>query len=184
MKRRQTNNNILSLCLTALFAALICACTFISVPLPFGYFNLGDVAMLLGAFILGFPAAISAAIGASLADVLMGYGVYAPATALIKGLCVVAACTVMYLSKRFPDKKSVLFARLAIAAIASEALMVVGYLLFEAFILSYGAAALASVLGNCMQGICGVVGSIAIYEALELSGAAKFIKKYIRKSDK
>ena len=51
-------------------------------------------------------------------------------------------------------------------------------------ILSYGAAALASVLGNCMQGICGVVGSIAIYEALELSGAAKFIKKYIRKSDK
>ena len=62
MKRRQTNNNILSLCLTALFAALICACTFISIPLPFGYFNLGDVAMLLGAYVLGFPAAISAAI--------------------------------------------------------------------------------------------------------------------------
>ena len=180
MKRNQEKSKVLMLCLVAMFAALVCACTFISVPLPFGYFNLGDVVMLLGAFILGYPAAISAAIGASLADVIMGYTVYAPATAIIKGLCVVVACTLMYLTKRFPDKKAILLARLAIAAIASEILMVAGYLVFEAFALSSGAAALASVLGNCMQGICGVIGSIAIYEALELSGATKFIKKYVR----
>lgn len=184
MKRNQGMGKVMALCLMAMFAALICACTFISVPLPFGYFNLGDVAILLSAFILGYPAAISAAIGASLADVIMGYTVYAPATAIIKGLCVVVACAILYLTKRFPDKKSVLLARLSIAAVAAEILMVAGYLVFEAFVLSYGTAALASVLGNCMQGICGVVGSIAIYEALELSGATKFIKKYIRKSDK
>ena len=184
MKRNQGPSKVLTLCLVAMFAALICACTFISIPLPFGYFHLGDVGMLLGACILGLPAAISAAIGASLADVLMGYTIYAPATAIIKGLCVVTACAIMYLTKRFPDKKAVLLSRLAIAAIASEILMVTGYLAFEAFALSYGTAALASVLGNCMQGICGVIGSIAIYEALELSGAIKFIKKYVRKSEK
>ena len=78
MKRTQGQGKILTLCFVAMFAALICACTFISIPLPFGYFNLGDVVMLLGAFILGFPAAISATIGASLADVLMGYTIYAP----------------------------------------------------------------------------------------------------------
>ena len=180
MKRNQGKSKVLMLCLVAMFAALVCACTFISVPLPFGYFNLGDVVMLLGAFILGYPAAISAAIGASLADVLMGYTVYAPATAIIKGLCVVVACAILYFTKRFPDKKTVLLARLSIAAVAAEVLMVAGYLVFEAFVLSYGTAAFASVVGNCMQGICGVVGSIAIYEALELSGAAKFIKKYVR----
>ena len=184
MKNRHASNNILSLCLTALFAALICVCTFISVPLPLGYFNLGDVAMLLGAYVLGFPAAISAAIGASMADVLMGFAVYAPATAIIKGLCVLTACTILLLTKRFPHKKRFWLVRLILSSVTAEVVMVAGYLLFEALVLGYGAAALASVLGNCMQGFCGIVGSITIYGALKLSGAVSFIKKLSHRSDK
>lgn len=176
MKRNQKNTRILIICVAAMFTALICACCFISIPLPFGYFNLGDVAILLAAFILGYPAAISAALGASLADILMGYTIYAPATAVIKALCVVSVCVILHLTQNLPDKKSILLARMLGASVTAEILMISGYLLFEAFILSYGGAALASVPGNCMQGICAVIGSIPIYSALKMSNAIKYIR--------
>ncbi len=177
MKREK--KHVLKLCLISMFAAMICACTFISVPLPIGYFNLGDIVILAAAYIIGFPAAISAAVGAALADVLMGYTVYAPATAIIKGLCVVIACVILLATKKLANNRGLSIARYVIASLAAEAFMVLGYFFFEALILSYGTGALASIPGNCIQGACGVVGSVAIYAALYLSGAERSIRKWI-----
>ena len=176
---RRGKKHVLTLCIVSMFAAMVCACTFISVPLPIGYFNLGDIVILVAAYIIGFPAAIAAAVGAALADVLMGYTIYAPATAIIKGLCVVIACAILLITKKLVSNRGLFIARYVIAALAAETFMVLGYLFFEAVILSYGTAALASIPGNCIQGLCGIVGSVTIYGALYLSGAERFIRKWL-----
>lgn len=60
---------------TALFAALCCVGTLVIViPLPYGYFNAGDIFVLLAGWCLGSVfGSFAAAIGSSLADVVLGY---------------------------------------------------------------------------------------------------------------
>ena len=74
---------------SALFAALCClgtAC--VSIPMPVsGYFNIGDVFVLAAGWCLGpFFGAAAAGVGSALADVFLGYGIYAPATFFIKAM--------------------------------------------------------------------------------------------------
>lgn len=78
----------------ALFAALCCVSTlFISVPLPAsGYFNTGDIFVLLAGWFLGpLYGGAAAGVGSMLADIISGYAVYAPATFFVKALDAVAA---------------------------------------------------------------------------------------------
>lgn len=86
---------------SALFSALIfCGSQFIQIPLPFGYFNLGDCFIILSAVFIGGPyCVISSAIGSVMADVLSGYTVYVPATLLIKS-AMAAVITVIYNIKK------------------------------------------------------------------------------------
>ncbi len=73
--------------LISLFAAMTFVITLVvSIPLPLiGYFNLSDATIFLGAiFIDPLGGAIAGAIGASLADITLGYGAYAPFTFFIK----------------------------------------------------------------------------------------------------
>ena len=44
--------------------------------------------------------------------------------------------------------------------------MVLGYFVFEDFILGYGAAAAAEIPGNAAQAAVGIVGGLALYFAL------------------
>lgn len=68
-------------------AALITVFTaYVSVPIAGGYFHPGDAMIALAGVILGPYAAIPAAIGSCLADILAGYTIYAPFTFVIKGL--------------------------------------------------------------------------------------------------
>lgn len=166
-----TNTATRRLCLTAVFAALTCAGTFVSVPLPFGYFNLGDIFVLCAAWLLGplFGAA-AAAVGSSLADILMGFAIYAPATFLIKGaIALIAAllfpCLDALLHKSIPAR--------VISAVCGEAVMVGGYFLFEALFLGYGTGAAASIPGNAMQAVCGVIGGTALMTALYANRAVR-----------
>ena len=147
------------LVLAALFAALTCVATMvITVPLPTGYANLGDCIVLLGAYILG-PAygAAAAGIGAMLADLFAGYGIYAPATLVIKALMALAAVA-LFRKKRFS------FTVLGI--IAAEAVMVAGYFLYE-LLLGNAGAAVASVFGNVMQGLVGGAAAVVLIALLK-----------------
>lgn len=152
------------LCFCALFAAIVCACTFISIPLPIGYFNLGDAAVLLGAWTLGpVFGSIAAAVGSALADLLMGYVIYAPATAVIKALIALCACVFSALLGRVIKKEGLDFIPRAVSAVIGEAVMVGGYFLYESTLLGYGMGAAASLPGNTLQGVCGVViGTVAV----------------------
>lgn len=87
LERPTSSSRTRLLAMTALFAALGCvATTVIKVPSPTGgYMNLGDTAVLLGAYFLG-PAygALAGGIGPALADLLGGYPMYVPGTLLSK----------------------------------------------------------------------------------------------------
>lgn len=167
-KYRRFDKRTKHICFCALFAGIICACTFISIPLPIGYFNLGDAAVLLSAWILGpLFGCIAAAAGSALADLLMGYVIYMPATAIIKALIVLCACLFSSLLQKAICSEKLAFIPRAISAIVGETVMVGGYFLYEATVLGYGLGAVASVPGNALQAICGVVIGTLVYTVLK-----------------
>ena len=175
IKMKKGNRTVsLNICFTAVFAALSCVCTFISVPLPFGYFNLGDVFVLLSAWLLGpVLGPLAAGVGTALADILMGYAVYAPATLMIKALVAFAAFWIYRLTKPFFKREGLDFIPRGISAVIGESIMVLGYFFFEAVVLSYGVGATASIFGNCLQAVAGSVGSVVLVTAIYSSKLAK-----------
>ncbi len=155
MAQSKTNRLIL----TALLSSMICVCTLvIQIPLPgSGYANLGDGVLLASACLLSPAyAAAAAGIGSVLADILSGYMIYAPGTLLVKsamGWMVSALC------RRYMAKTTI--AAVGIFALA-ELIMTAGYLLYDAFVLSYGMGALASVPGNLLQGAVGMAAGLML----------------------
>jgi uncharacterized membrane protein len=160
----------------ALFAALTCVSTMvIQIPSPMqGYVNLGDSFVLLSGWLLGPAYGFGAAgIGSMLADLLTGYAHYAPATFLIKGLMAVIGAVIY----RTAGKALPAYPRAArvLSGSAGEIFMVIGYFLYACLILGNGLAAAASIPGNLMQGLFGVVASVLLIEILGRTG---LIRKY------
>jgi len=79
----------LLMALTAVFTALVCVATVmfvLYVPATEGYFNLGETMVYTTALLLGpYVGAIAGGLGSALADVFLGFPIYAPATLVIKG---------------------------------------------------------------------------------------------------
>ena len=158
------DNTLKKLVFAALFAALSCVATMvIKIPTPTGgYIHAGDAVVLLSAFLLGpWWGAAAAGLGSCLADILSGYALYAPGTFAVKFL--VALVAGLLLSSKFIKKPLV---RALFAGVVGEAVMVLGYLVYEAFILGYGAAAIGGVPMNLIQGVFGVAAGAALYLAL------------------
>ncbi|MBP8989310.1 MAG: ECF transporter S component [Clostridia bacterium] len=140
-----------------LSAVILLSTYIIKFPIPggYGYVNFGDGAIFATSIVLGPFAAICAAIGSVLADLLAGFPHYMIPTLIIKGLMGFISGTVF--SKK-PDLKwgwqLLLFA-------VCEAIMVGGY--FVAEIIMYGlAAASGSLIFNTLQGLAGIATGLAI----------------------
>jgi len=77
-----------NLAVTAVFTALVCVVTMIFsiyVPGTKGFFNIGESMVFLSALLFGsFVGAFAGGVGSMLADLLLGYPHYAPATLIIK----------------------------------------------------------------------------------------------------
>ena len=142
----------------AIFAALICVSTmFFPVNIGHGFVNIGDCFVILsGCLLSGGFGAVAAGVGASIADILLGYAVYAPATFVIKALMSLFAALVF---NRLRKKSFILSA--LIACIVSEVIMVLGYFLFELFAFGLGGATVG-ITGNLMQGAVSSVFAIII----------------------
>lgn len=157
------HNDLIRLVLAALFAALSCVATLvISIPIPAtnGYINLGDGFVLLGAFLLGPVYGMAAGgLGTMLADIILGYAVYAPGTLVIKALMALCAALVL----RAMHGKT---AGLIVGAVAGELVMVLGYFAYESLLLGYGLAAAGSIPANALQGAAGAAVSVLCYKAL------------------
>ncbi len=131
-----------------------------------GYVNIGDAAIIVAAILLGKNAGfIAGAIGSCIADLAAGYALYAPATFVIKGIegyvvgLIAWKAIDAYKNKLNKNEDSI---RLA-AAVVGAAIMVVGYFLAEAFVLSLIdkslglTAAFTEILPNTVQGAVSVV---------------------------
>ena len=158
---------IKKLVLAALFAALCCVMTLvIQIPAPTGHVNLGDVAVLLSAWMLGpLWGGAAAGVGSALAD-LLSWPAYAPATFAIKFAMAAAAALIF----RTMKKRTGNFWGMLIGAVAAEAVMVGGYFLYESVVLGVGAAAAASIPFNLVQGTVGAVVGVTAALLLDRGG--------------
>ena len=165
------NQKLRNLVYTAMLMALCCVATLvIKIPtVTGGYLNAGDIVVVLAALLAGpLYGGVAAGFGSGLADVISGYMSYAPGTLVVKGCAAVVAALIF----RACRKKSFGFALLS--AICGEIIMVLGYFVFEDFILRFGragqyrhgAAAAAEIPGNAAQAAVGIVGGLALYFAL------------------
>ena len=137
------NQKLRNLVYTAMLMALCCVATLvIKIPtVTGGYLNAGDIVVVLAALLAGpLYGGVAAGFGSGLADVISGYMSYAPGTLVVKGCAAVVTALIF----RACRKKSFGFALLS--AICGEIIMVLGYFVFEDFILGYGAAAAAAIL--------------------------------------
>jgi len=161
----QMDKKLKKIVMTALVASLVCVATMIiKLPSPLnGYINLGDCMVLLAGWMLspayGF---IAAGLGSALADLFSGYVIYAPATAVIKGLMALVAFYVFKLSNKKLGKLS---SRI-ISGVLAEIIMVLGYFIFEGFMYGFVASAV-NIPANSVQGIVGLVIGIVLIKLFE-----------------
>jgi len=123
--------------LNGLMIALVFLVTyFTKIPGPVGYFNLGDVVIIIAAVVLGKSSGfIAGAFGSALADILggAGYIIFAPITFLVKGL---EGFLIGYIVHNLGNKLKIKEEITRIISIVSGCVfMVVGYFLGEAYIL-------------------------------------------------
>lgn len=169
---------------SALFAALCCVSTlWLSVPLPAsGYFNTGDVFVLLSGWCLGpVYGGIAAAVGSALADIIVGYGVYAPATFIIKGLDAIVAYFAWSALRTVIKTKNSDFISRILSAFLGELCMVAGYFLFDGILALSLTAALPNLLGNALQGVCCLVCAVLLISFLQKSKKVNALFPYLKK---
>ena len=171
-----SDTSVRKMVLAALFAALCTIMTMvIQVPSPMqGYVNLGDCAVLLSAWVLGpVYGAAAAGIGSMLADVLSGYAHYAPGTLVIK-LAMAVAAALLLRAMEHRTSFPMLLAQ-AVSGLVAETIMVAGYFGYACLWLGNGLGAAASIPGNVIQGIFGLVSAAAVYAVLNRSHALAHI---------
>jgi uncharacterized membrane protein len=163
---------------TAIMSALIgLACLgtiIIRIPIPAttGYFNLGDVFVVLAGLWLGpFGGGLVGSLGPSIADAI-GFPQFIPATFVTKGLEGLVVGLIAGGSAPYSLRRRTL------AAISGGFVLVIGYFIFEAFLypaigkhvpffaVTDFAAAVVEVLPNSIQAIIGAVGGLALWKSV------------------
>jgi len=152
--------------------ALVAAMTLIIVPIPAtrGYFNLGETMIFFTAFVFGRKiAGLSGAIGAGLIDAIVA-PYFLPATLIIKFLEGFVAGTIADALKKYGNLQAVR----AFAVEIGGSIMIIGYFLYEAFILPIGiteggglGAALIELPWNISQVLIGGLIAILLTTGIE-----------------
>ena len=166
------HEKIVRLCLAAVLTALVFVATYIiQIPMPAtgGFINLGDCMVLLSGFLLGpLWGAAAGGIGSMLTDIVAGYGSFAPGTLIIKALM---ACCAALVYKALKNKTKL---AATVGALLGEVIMVLGYFAYEGLFLGFGMGAAASIPGNAIQGLVGMIVGILVFHILE---AVPYVKK-------
>ncbi|MFX1418293.1 MAG: ECF transporter S component [Promethearchaeota archaeon] len=165
-KGRLTPRIILLFSLIGVFSALICILTMVvTIPIPAtqGFINIGDAGVMICGLLFGpIIGGFSGGIGSALADIFLGYIIYAPGTLIIKGLeglivGIIANPKKYYKKINYRD---------ILAVIAGGLLMVYGYFLYELFVYGLPAAVYELILNGIIQfGLGGLIALIFIATA-------------------
>ncbi len=148
----------------ALFIAFTAVATFIHIPGPgTSYFNLGELAIYSIALVFGGKAGgIAGGVGSAMADLILGYSIWAPFTFVIKGL---EGFVVGKISKEGNLMRNIL------AIIVGGHIMIIGYAITKGIIYSW-AIVLPEIGIDYGQMIIGGIAAIII---------AKKLNKYLKK---
>lgn len=166
--------NTKNLVFAALLAAVTCVATLvIHIPSPLnGYINLGDCFVLLSGWLLGpVYGFLAAGIGSALADLFLGYAVYAPATFIIKGLVALVAYLLIKAFGKI-NNKAVAY---ALSGIIAELVMIGGYYVFEGFMYGFVESAV-NIAPNCVQAVAGIVCATLLIAVINKTGVMKKLK--------
>ncbi len=177
--RNQSQTNLFRLVFAGMTGAIICVATIVFViPLPVGgYVNLGDCFVIIAGYLLGgVYGSLASGIGSGLADLFLGYSVYAPFTFIIKALMATTVYIVMKIVAEHSEKKK--FAVMFLASLVAEVIMISGYFLLELCLYGFEGA-LANVLGNAVQGLFGCVSSVLFYSVLTKTGISHKLKSIL-----
>lgn len=138
--------NLRYFCIAAIFAAIICVTTtFIRIPIPMGYFNIGNsVIMILCCFITLKYGIFAGSVGAALSD-LFGYPIWILPTLIIKALM----CITFYGLRKLPFKNQKILT--IVAACISMLIPLAGYYFAGAVIYGGLKASLAQLPGLVME---------------------------------
>ncbi len=147
----------------------------IQIPTGGGYVHIGDSMVLLSGILLGpVGGAIAAGFGSGLADVLSGYGVYAPFTLVIKGLMAMASGLVWTMVMKDAKAVGPMILKYIMAVVPSVLILVTGYYLTE-LVLSDAAYAVSSIIPNTFQGVVGGALGLPVAIALLKANVEKLI---------
>jgi len=142
--------NSLSLSMIGIFGAFTCVVTIvIAFPIPAtnGFINIGDAVVMITGLLFGpIIGGIAGGIGSSLADLFLGYAIYAPATLVIKGL---EGFFVGLIAN--PKKNYKWNYRDYIAVIVGGFIMIIGYFLYELMIYGLPSALYEFILNSIIQ---------------------------------
>jgi uncharacterized membrane protein len=132
------------------------------IPATNGFINIGDAIVMITGLMFGpIIGGIAGGIGSSLADLFLGYGIYAPATLIIKGL---EGFLVGLISN--PKKRYKWNYRDYIGVIVGGFIMVIGYFLYEIMIYGVPSALYEFILNSIIQfGLGSVIALVFILAA-------------------
>jgi len=153
------------LTMLALFIALVTVSTMIiQIPMPAtqGFLNFGDAMIFVAAIYLGpIAGLIAGGLGSSLADLLSGFGHWAPWTLVIKGL---EGFLVGFIAHSAFRQRGYMVRALG-GMLLGAAWMVFGYYVAGGIMRGFPAAGL-SVPGNVIQGLGSIVFAVPLLAAL------------------
>ncbi|NLY09102.1 MAG: ECF transporter S component [Tissierellia bacterium] len=145
-----------------LFIALVVVATVVLVLPAFftrGFVNLGDTMVLFSSFLWGgVPGMIIGGLGSAIADMTLGYYIYAPITLIVKGLEGFIAGKLFF---AFKKRKSTSIWISYLSALW----MAFGYYVAEIFLYGHEAA-LASTVGNLIQAFTAATAAWILYYAI------------------
>jgi uncharacterized membrane protein len=143
-------SNAISISTIGIFGAFTCVVTMvIAFPIPAtnGFINIGDAVVMITGLMFGpIIGGIAGGIGSSLADLFLGYGIYAPATLIIKGL---EGFLVGLIAN--PKKKYKWNYRDYIGVVIGGFIMVIGYFLYEIMLYGIPSALYEFILNSIIQ---------------------------------
>jgi uncharacterized membrane protein len=156
------------LIMVALLIALVFIATFINIKLPIrangGLVHLGTTMLFIAAFLFGpKKAALAGALGMALFDIAGGWALWAPITFVARGLQGFIVGQISWVKGR----KGNSIALNVTAAIVSMPFMIAVYYVGEGILYGNWIAPLASIPGDLIQNIIGLVIAVPVCVALK-----------------
>lgn len=169
------NFTVRDICNLAMMIALVCICTMVfSVPLSLhGYVHFGDSMILFIAIVFGKKyGMLAGGIGSALADLLLGYGYWAPFTLAIKGLMGYVAGKVAESGQK---EMKFLTPMNMLGGVLGGIIMIVGYFFASIFLFGGVEAAWLAVMPNVLQGAAGFIIFVAMGIGFHKTGLIRVI---------